>query len=237
MSKILSFALIVACILGGSCIAVADEPNENTSFDQNSFEVFVECFEAFCKEYFKEETEIEHADVDVDALTEEMAKLSPEEAYLAYAKTCILIITAASNNGYEATTSWYHYDNEEVIKALVFSDDPYSCDITIPRNSEKNEYTELLGCIYGYNNLQTNLELLEELMDNSPEVPEKYSHIDEKIKTAYRKLTELYVFLTNWFNGTDTRGVLNKWRNAEKLYWDDSINTLKALLYVDTMCD
>lgn len=236
MKKLISLLLVVVCLFSNACIVVAEEQKDESAFDQETFEAFVECFEAFCKEYFAEKTEEES--VDVEKMNEEIVTLPPDEAYLAYAKNCVLLISAAANDGYDIITSIYEYSPEDVAKAFVVAEDLYAIDVSgIKRNKDGSQYDDLVTARNGYHSLKANVALLGLVLQNPIEVPEKYTFIDGCINKAYEKLIELDTLMTNFCNGTDTRHAMDVWGDAETLYWDESILALRAIFYVDTMCD
>ncbi len=236
MKKLISLLLVVACLFSSACIVMAEEQKDESAFDQETFDAFVECFEAFCKEYFAEKTEKES--VDVEKLNERIVTLSPEEAYLAYAESCVLLISAAANDGYDIITSIYEYSPADIAKAFVIAEDLYAIDVSgIRRNKDGSQYDDLVTARNGYSSLKANVALLGLILQNPIEVPEKYTYIDDCINKAYEKLVELDTLMTNFCNGTDTRSTFAVWEDAETLYWDESILVLRAIFYVDTMCD
>ena len=233
MKKLISLLLVFTCLFGSGCVAMADE--DDSGFNQETFDAFVECFELFCKEYFAEKENED--EIDVNGLTSELSTLSPEDAYIAYAKTCITLIVGASNGGYDVITSLNDYSPIELGKSIVLAKDLYELDLTgINRNKDGSRYDDLVEARSGYLNLQENIALLDLVMQSAVEVPEKYMRINGYINTAKDKLDELLVLLTNFCNGTDKRSAFEVWSAAEDLYWHGSILSLQAIFYTDTMC-
>lgn len=234
MKKLMSILLLIACLLSGGCIAIAEDSSEETNFDQAAFDAFVECFEAFCKEYFAEEQKEES--VDGDNLSKEIATMSPEEAYLTYAKSCILLISGAANGAYDLFISSGNYYDRDVVKTFVLAEDVFSIKLNSMReNTDNFDLSDIVKAREGYLSFKTNFSLLEQIMKIDIIVPNKYANIDNHIEEAESQLTKLDDTITNYLNGRID--FWDAWGAAEPRYLHNSINVLKGILYVDAMCD
>lgn len=171
--------------------------------------------------------------VTADQLAAEMSSMDADTAFVSYAKACAVVVSLMSNQAYNVATGAYNYGKPELVKALMLSDDVWAVNQVFYRNSKDHTLTDLNNAVIGYKNLLQYKAILDALIAEKPEVPEKYKHVDTLITTSQSKLNECLDTFTKWADGTDDSTAMKMWGKVEPLYWDDSISTLIGLNYLD----